>query len=86
MHMISSLFTCNAPSDVQLELIDLQSDTLLADHFRSISLLEFNSSLKEENFHYTRRHVQKILVLFGSTYVYEQTFSVLKFNKSTQIH
>jgi hypothetical protein len=53
MHMISSPFTCsvdNAPSDVQLELIDLQSDAVLAEHFKSGSLLEFYSSLKEENF------------------------------------
>ncbi|XP_074501494.1 general transcription factor II-I repeat domain-containing protein 2A-like [Sebastes fasciatus] len=85
MHMVSSPFTCsveNAPSDVQMELIDLQSDTLLAEHFRSVSLLDFYSSLKEENFPHMRRHAQKILVLFGSTYVCEQTFSVMKFNKS----
>lgn len=85
MHMVSSPFNCsvdNAPSDVQMELIDLQSDTLLAEHFRSVSLLDFYSSLKEENFPHLRRHSQKILVLFGSTYVCEQTFSVMKFNKS----
>ena len=83
--MISSPFTCsvdNGPSDVQLELVDLQSDTLLAEHFKSVSLLEFYSSLKEENFPYMRRHAQKMLVLFGSTYICEQTFSVMKFNKS----
>ncbi|XP_068449722.1 general transcription factor II-I repeat domain-containing protein 2B-like [Clinocottus analis] len=53
MHMVSSPFTCsvdNAPSDVQLELIDLQSDAVLAEHFKSESLLDFYSSLKEENF------------------------------------
>ena len=36
MQMISFPFTCsvdNAPSDVQLELIDLQSDAVLAEHF-----------------------------------------------------
>jgi len=85
MHMVSSPFNCNvdnAPSDVQMELIDLQSDTLLAEHFRSVSLLDFYSSLKEENFPHLRRHAQRILVLFGSTYVCEQTFSVMKFNKS----
>lgn len=52
-HMVSSPFTCsedNAPSDVQMELIDLQSDTLLAEYFKSVPLLEFYSSLKEENF------------------------------------
>ena len=70
-------------SDAQMELIDLQSDTLLAEHFKSVSLLDFYSSLKEENFPHMRRHApQKILVLFGSTSVCEQTFSVMKFNKS----
>lgn len=85
MDMVSSPFTCsvdNASSDVQMELIDLQSDTLLAEHFRSVSLLDFYSSLKEENFPHLRNHAQRILVLFGSTYVCEQTFSVMKFNKS----
>lgn len=85
MHMISSPFTCsvgNAPSDVQLELIDLQSDAVLAEHFKSGSLLDFYSSLKEENFPNIRRPAQKMLVLFGSTYICEQTFSVMKFTKS----
>ncbi|XP_024144372.1 general transcription factor II-I repeat domain-containing protein 2A-like [Oryzias melastigma] len=58
----------NAASDVQLELIDLQSDAVLAEQFKSVSLLEFYSSLKEENFPNMRRHAQKMLVLFGSTY------------------
>ncbi|XP_034001037.1 general transcription factor II-I repeat domain-containing protein 2B-like, partial [Trematomus bernacchii] len=72
MHLISSPFTCsvdNAPSDVQLELIDLQSDAVLVEHFKSGSLLDFYSSLKEENFPNMRRHAQKMLVLFGSTYI-----------------
>lgn len=82
MHMICSPFTCsvdNAPSDVQLELIDLQSDTLLAERFKSVSLLDFYSFLK---FPHMRRHAQKMLVLFGSTYICKQTFSVMTFTKS----
>ena len=46
--MISSPFTCsvdNSPSDVQLELIDLQSDAVLAEHFKSGSLLDFHLCL-----------------------------------------
>lgn len=38
MHMVSSPLNCsmdNAPSDVQMELTDLQYDTSLAEHFRS---------------------------------------------------
>ena len=50
--------------------------TLSQSHYWIFTLL------KEENFPHLRRHAQKILVLFGSTYVCEQTFSVMKFNKS----
>ncbi|XP_035242994.1 general transcription factor II-I repeat domain-containing protein 2B-like [Anguilla anguilla] len=85
MHLISSPFTCNVddvPSDVQLELIDLQSDAVLTEHFKSQPLLQFYSSLKQEKFPNMRRHAQKMFVLFGSTYICEQTFSVMKFNKS----
>lgn len=38
MYMISSPFICSIPkalSDVQLELIDLQSNAVLAEHFKS---------------------------------------------------
>ncbi|KAF7649858.1 hypothetical protein LDENG_00134850 [Lucifuga dentata] len=54
---VSSPFTCDvdsAPTDVQLELIDLQSDVPLAQHFKALPLLTFYSSLKEENFPHLR--------------------------------
>lgn len=85
MHQISSPFACNVDNahiDVQLGLIDLQSDTVLAEHFKSASLLEFYSSLKEENFPDMRKRAQKMLVLLGSTYTCEQAFSIMKFTKS----
>ena len=84
IHLISFPFACNvdnAPIDVQLELIDLQSDPVLVEHFKSASLLEFYSSLKE-NFPNMRKRAQKMLVLFGSTYTCKQTFSVMKLTKS----
>ena len=65
---------------VMLELIDQWSDTVLLEHFKSLSLLDFYSSLKEENFPHMRRHAQKMLVLFGLTYICKQT--LMKFNKS----
>lgn len=67
MLMISSTFTCsvdNAPSDIQLELIDLQSEAVLSDLFKPGSLLDFYSSLKEENFPNIRRHAQRMLGFF----------------------
>lgn len=72
MHMISSPFTCNvdnAPSDVQLELKHPQTDKLLAEYFKSLSLLNFYSFHKEENFPHMRRHAQRMLVLFRSTHI-----------------
>ena len=71
----------NALSEVQFELIDLQSKVLLQDHFKKMPLLHFHSALHEENFANLRRQAQKMLVLFGSTYTREQAFSVMKFNK-----
>ncbi|MBN3310367.1 GT2D2 protein, partial [Amia calva] len=85
MALILSPFTFsvdNAPIDHKLELIDLQSDALLGEQFKSVLLLRFHASLNEQNFQKIRVHAQKILVRFGSTYVCEQTFSVMKFNKS----
>ncbi|XP_068613487.1 general transcription factor II-I repeat domain-containing protein 2-like [Brachionichthys hirsutus] len=85
MLRVFSPFTCgveNAPGDVQLELRSLQSDGTLAEHFRSASVLDFYAGLKEENFPRMRRHAQKMLALFGSSYTFEQTFSVMKLNES----
>ena len=42
----------------------------------SVPELEFFSSRKEENFSHVRRGL--ILVLFGSTYVCKETYSVIK--------
>ncbi len=53
----------NAPSDVQMELIDLQSNALLAEHFRAVPLLRFYSSLSKENFP-QRSQALRMLVLF----------------------
>ena len=41
-------------------VIDLQSDAVLAEYFKSGSLLDLYSSLKEENFANMRRHAQKM--------------------------
>nr|KAF6271120.1 hypothetical protein mMyoMyo1_010902 [Myotis myotis] len=71
-----------APEEVQLELIDLQSDFVLMEKFSSLELRDFYASLNEATFPNIRRMAQKILVLFGSTYICEQTFSVMNINKA----
>lgn len=54
MHMVSSPFSRsvdNAPSFVQTRPNDMKSDTLLAEHIRSVSLLDFYSSSKRRTLH-----------------------------------
>ena len=67
---------------LQLELINLQSHTVIGELFKTMSLMRFYASLDEQNFPKIRRHAQKMFVLFGSTYVCEQTCSVMKYKKS----
>lgn len=57
-----------------------ESVTPLMHHWQNTSLLEFDSSLKNENFLHIRSHTQRALVVFGCTFIHEQIFWV-KFNK-----
>ena len=70
-----------AQPELQLELIDLQSDSIIKEKFNSLKLNDFSASLNETTFPNLRRTAQ-MLVLFGSTYVCEKTFSIMNINKS----
>ena len=71
-----------APQELQLEPIDLQSDSVSKEKFNSLKLNDFYASLNEATFPNLRRMAQKMLTLFGSTYVCEQTFSITNINKA----
>jgi hypothetical protein len=73
----------NAPTDLQLEMTHLQSDVVIGILFKTMSLKRVYASLDEQNFPEMRSHAQKMFVLFGSTYVCEQIFSVMIYNNST---
>uniref|UniRef100_A0A8C3XKU8 HAT C-terminal dimerisation domain-containing protein n=1 Tax=Chelydra serpentina TaxID=8475 RepID=A0A8C3XKU8_CHESE len=70
------------PQELQLELIDLQCDSTLKEKYNSEKLDEFYASLSKTKFPNIHKVAQKILVLFGSTYVCEHTFSLMNYNKS----
>ncbi|XP_067943097.1 general transcription factor II-I repeat domain-containing protein 2B-like [Watersipora subatra] len=72
-----------APEELQLKLIDLQSDPVLKEKFNSLKLNDFYASFNEAAFPNLRRTAQKMLALFGSTYVCEQTFSIMNINKAS---
>ena len=83
--ILSSPFTTDfekVPDTLQLELIDLQCDSTLKEKFQSESIDKFYASLNESKFANLRKMAMKLLVLFGSTYICEQTFSTMNINKT----
>lgn len=67
---------------LQLQLIELQCDNSLENHHQPLSLPDFYQSLEKDKFALMRRHAKRMVSLFGSTYICEQTFSVLTPNKN----
>ena len=83
--MFASPFECDpkcVPTEMQLELIELQESSELKSAFRDLSLDKFYSSLPVSTYPALRKHANRMVVLFGSTYICEKTFSVMNFNKS----
>ncbi|XP_009861644.2 general transcription factor II-I repeat domain-containing protein 2B-like [Ciona intestinalis] len=83
--ILSSPFTTDfekVPDALQLELIDLQCDATLKEKFQSKSIDKFYASLNKSKFANLRKMAMKLLVLFGSTYICEQTFSTMNINKT----
>ncbi|XP_066569411.1 general transcription factor II-I repeat domain-containing protein 2A-like [Amia ocellicauda] len=73
MALVSSPFICSVDTttdDLQLELIDLQSDALLAEQFKTVPLPQFYAFLNAQTFPRFRAHAQKMLVLFETTYIH----------------
>ena len=60
--------------DLQIELLELQSDSLLKEKYTEVVVLEFYKFLAGEKYPLLFDSSLKILVLFGSTYVCEQFF------------
>lgn len=67
-----------APIELQLELIELQCQTFMKDNFQEKDLSTFYEELHAENYPNLRKLGMKMITAFASTYVCEQTFSVLK--------
>ena len=64
-----------APSDVQLELLDLQESEEHKGKFLSLSLLDFYKYLADFNFPGLCKYAKRMICMFGSTYRCEQCFS-----------
>ena len=67
--------------ELYLELIDLQCDNILKEKFNSFKLDEFKASSSAAKFPNILKMAQRVLVVFGTKYVCEQSFSVINTNK-----
>lgn len=73
----------NAPSDLQLDLIDLQCNPSLRELHGKEDICMFYNSLDSTKFKNLRNFAKKMLIIFGSTYICEQTFSIMNCNKNS---
>ncbi|GBN05848.1 General transcription factor II-I repeat domain-containing protein 2 [Araneus ventricosus] len=69
-------------SDLQLELIELQSNNHLKQSFLNMPKLEFYNSLSKVSFPNLISHAQKIIAMFASSYICEQVFSTMNLRKN----
>ncbi|XP_025413306.1 general transcription factor II-I repeat domain-containing protein 2-like [Sipha flava] len=67
----------------KMEVIELQNNDILKNAFKESNDLKiFYSSLSEIDFKGIKSFAKKMITAFGSTYICEQTFSILKFRKN----
>ncbi|KAM6155846.1 general transcription factor II-I repeat domain-containing protein 2A [Rhynchocyon petersi] len=82
--LFSSPFSVKIDSvreDLQMEIIDLQCNTVLKTKYDKVGVPEFYKYLWSSYPKY-RHHCAKILSMFGGTYVCEQLFSIMKLSKT----
>ncbi|KAM9208919.1 general transcription factor II-I repeat domain-containing protein 2B-like [Dugong dugon] len=82
--LFSSPFSMKIDSvheELQMEIIDLQCNTVLKTKYDKVGIPEFYKYLWSSYPKY-KHHCAKILSMFGSTYICEQLFSIMKLSKT----
>ena len=81
--LFSHPFSTDAVSEeLQMELLELQSDSNICSKFRELPLPDFYRCVPAHRYGKIHKHAQVMLSLFGSTYVCEQAFSLMNLNES----
>ena len=70
------------PTELQLELIDLQANALLKEKHREGKRIELYRCLPDDEFSKLKKFASGMASVFVTTYVCEQTFSKMKYVKS----
>ncbi|CAK1580873.1 unnamed protein product [Parnassius mnemosyne] len=73
----------NISAELQLEIIEIQCNTHLKQLFLNSTKLGFHRTLPKAEFPKMIAHVQKIRMMFASSYVCEQIFSTMKLQKNS---
>ena len=68
--------------DMQMELVELQRDTVLKQKNMDIGVPEFYKFLPRDKFPKLLSEATKIMAMFGCTYICEQFFSSMKINNT----
>jgi len=69
-------------TELQLEVIEIQSSSALRAVFREKGLLDFYKLLDKEKYPAIVSNALKLVSVFGSSYICEQAFSITNLNKS----
>lgn len=70
--------------NLQMELIEIQCDSLLKQKCMEVGIPDFYTYLSVDRFPKMLSFVTRILAMFGSTYLCEQLFSLMKNNRNPE--
>ena len=72
------------PMQLQMEVIELQASSVCKTKHRESSLPDFYRILNNDRYKNVVQLAKKTLNIFGSTFICEQTFSIINMNKNKQ--
>ncbi|XP_056466863.1 uncharacterized protein LOC130405723 [Gadus chalcogrammus] len=85
INLFQNPFSCvpaEKPAQMQFELINLQESSEARAAYRDRNLIEFYKGLSPATLPALRQHANRMVSVFGSTYICEKTFSTMAINKS----